>query len=117
MKLKPECKTDKWGDKEWKTENGALHRSDGPAVEKFNGTKMWYKDGKLHREDGPAFVSKDGNKHWFLNGIRHREDGPAVEFEDGTKFWVLDGKELTLKQFNQIKMDKNYKGEILKVFK
>ena len=41
--------------------------------------KQWFKDGALHREDGPAIEREDGHKEWFINGKRHRVDGPAIE--------------------------------------
>ena len=47
--------------------NGLLHREDGPAVEKNNGTKKWLINGLLHREDGPAFVWANGRIEWWLN--------------------------------------------------
>jgi hypothetical protein len=56
-------------------------------------------DGKLHRKDGPAIERADGTKAWYVNGKYHREDGPAIEYADGTKFWYVDGKLLTQEQF------------------
>lgn len=85
--------------------NGKLHRTDGPAVERFDGKrKEWYLNGKLHREDGPAIV---GFIHdiWYFDGVRviyneklnennyinnyfHREDGPAITYKNGYKeYW------------------------------
>ena len=80
--------------------NDQLHREDGPAIERPNGTKYWYLNGKRHREDGPAIEYQDGDKIWYLNGKVHREDGPALEWSDGTKFWYLNGKRLTEQEFN-----------------
>lgn len=70
---------------------------------KVSATKTeWYNlDGKLHREDGPAIERKNGDKYWYRNGEAHREDGPAVEYADGDKHWFLNGEVLTESQFNQ----------------
>jgi len=44
----------KYGDRFWFNKNRNLHRLDGPATERNDGTKTWYKNGKKHRLDGPA---------------------------------------------------------------
>lgn len=67
--------------------DGRPHRLDGPAVERADGTRSWYRDGTRHRDDGPAIEHPDGKKIWCLNDRLHREDGPAVEEPDGTKVW------------------------------
>jgi len=52
---------------------------------------IWYFRGYLvHREDGPALERKDGHKEWYKNGKLHRQDGPAVEMKDGTKMVVFE---------------------------
>ena len=48
--------------------NGLLHRLDGPAVVRSNGSKEWYKEGKLHRLDGAAIENPHSNKAFFING-------------------------------------------------
>jgi hypothetical protein len=73
-------------------EKGVLHRLDGPAVEKADGTKQWYVNGKLHRLDGPAIEYVNGTKMWYQNDKLHREDGPAIEFADGRKVWQQNNK-------------------------
>lgn len=78
------------GDKVWRV-NGKHHREDGPAVEGINGDKYWYIHDKLHRLDGPAIDSIEV-KEWFINGERHREGGPAIEWDSGLKKWYLNGK-------------------------
>lgn len=83
------------GNKFWKNENGLLHRTDGPAIEYANGTKVWGINGLLHRTDGPAVEYSDGTKKWWLNNKLHRTDGPAIEWANGTKEWHLNGKKLT----------------------
>ena len=76
---------------EWRNQDGYLHRLDGPAEEKINGTKEWYQNGKRHREDGPDREWTDGTKWWYKNGQLHREDGPAQEWSDGDKLWYKNG--------------------------
>ena len=79
------------GDKFW-YRNGQLDREDGPAIERANGDKFWYLNGQCHREDGPAVEYANGDKDWYLDGQRHREDGPAVEWANGNKDWYLNGQ-------------------------
>jgi hypothetical protein len=67
---------DEYGTKRWRNQEGQCHRTEGPAVEKANGTKEWY-----------------------LNGQRHRTEGPAVEWADGTKVWWVDGQPLTFAEW------------------
>ena len=81
---------------------GRLHRLDGPAVEKANGTKEWWVNGIRHREDGPAIEYDDGIKHWWVNGKQHRIDGPAAEFTDGSKEWWVEGKYLSEEDFKKL---------------
>lgn len=51
-----------------------------------HGTRSYYNAaGLLHREDGPAIVRVDGTVEWWFNGELHRDVGPAVERSDGTK--------------------------------
>ena len=100
--------------KEWRL-NGALHRTDGPAVERARYSKEaneWWVNGMRHRDDGPAVEYPSGTQIWYLNGEKqkelyigpgkrktwkegngsiHRDDGPAIEFEDGSKEWYQHG--------------------------
>jgi len=59
---------DEDGNKRWYNETGELHREDGPAVERADGYKAWYKNMKLHREDGPAQEYPNGRKLWYIKG-------------------------------------------------
>jgi hypothetical protein len=65
--------------KVWRNSNGDLHRTDGPAVERWD-HKAWYVRGKLHRTDGPA-VERWDHKEWCVGG----------EFlgYDNEGFWAL----------------------------
>ncbi len=92
---------DEDGSKFWKNEKNQLHRTDGPAVEKANGSKEWYVNGKRHRTDGPAREWTDGSKEWWINGSLHRTDGPAIEYASGIKEWWIHGKFLTEESFQE----------------
>ena len=56
----------------------------------------------FHRTDGPAVEWADGTKVWYVEGKRHRTDGPAIECADGDKVWYVDGKKHTEEEFNKI---------------
>src|ERR1035437_4008111 len=115
--LLPRYKVFEDGRKEWRREDGMLHRVGGPAVEEANGGKKWYSHGRLHRvgaaaleypngfrtwylqgerhrQDGPAVECANGSREWFFHGLRHREDGPAVEAADGVREWWLNGEKV-----------------------
>jgi len=55
------------------TFDGHHHRTDGPAVERFDGVKFWFVKGKLHRLDGPAAEYVNGDKEWFIYGKKYSE--------------------------------------------
>lgn len=76
----------------WENRRGRLHRKNGPALIKMDGTQEWYLHGRLHRDDGPAFIRIDGTRGWYLHGRLHRENGPAVIETDGTQTWCQHGK-------------------------
>ncbi len=82
---------DRLGNKFWKNKEEKLHRLDGPAIERTDGTKYWYQNGKFHRLDGPAREFENGHKEWWINGVVHREDGPACISSSGIKWWYVDG--------------------------
>ena len=94
--MKPICTINNYGDKIWRL-NGKLHREDGPAIKRVDGTKEWYLNDLRHREDGPAIEWADEHKHWFLHGLLHREDGPAIEYPDGYKEWFYQDKKIDCK--------------------
>jgi hypothetical protein len=95
---------DEYGDKRYykDREMTIYHRTDGPACEYADGSKVWWVDDKHHRTDGPAIDWANGNKAWYVDGKFHRLDGPACEWSDGTKSWYVEGKLLTEKQFNAL---------------
>lgn len=67
-----------------------------------NGSKFWLQKGKLHRLNGPAIEKADGTNEWYQWDKPHRLDGPAIEYPDGTKGrWYIEGKEYTEQAFNQ----------------
>jgi hypothetical protein len=69
-----------------------LHRENGPAVIKMNGTKKWFRNNLLHREDGPAIETPDGYKYYYRNHKRHRIDGPAIIRPNGSYEWWFENK-------------------------
>jgi len=78
----------KCGDIEYRLD-GKLHREDGPAVERPDGTRCWHQHGELHREDGPAVEFPNGDKYWCLRGEYHRVGGPAIESQHcGRQYWL-----------------------------
>jgi hypothetical protein len=100
----------------WYNDKEKLHRLDGPAFERADGSKSWYVDGKRHRLDGPAIEDADGYKSWYVNGERHRLDGPAIEYADGDKSWYVNDKKMTKKEFNEyIKPKSSCEGKVVEV--
>lgn len=72
--------------------NGKLHRENGPAIERSNGTLEWYVHGERHRENGPAIQMKNGSRFWYRNGELHRKEGAALEMVSGASAWYLNGR-------------------------
>ena len=81
-----------YGHRHWYNANGKLHRVDGPAFERADGTKAWFVNSLQHRLDGPAVEWANGDRQWWVNGQRHRIDGPSFEGVNGTKAWYVNGK-------------------------
>ena len=90
-----------YGTRRYYNAAGQLHRLDGPAIERADGTKCWCQNSLIHRTDGPAIEYADGEKRWYQHSQRHRLDGPAVERSDGSMEWWINGEELTEADFNQ----------------
>lgn len=51
-------------------------------------------EGFLHRLDGPALEKADGTKMWFVNGLQHRLDGPSTQDPDGLNLWYIEDEEV-----------------------
>jgi len=49
---------------------GKLHRDDGPAIIRADGSEEWYQHDKLHRDDGPAIIRADGSGEWYQHGVK-----------------------------------------------
>ena len=77
--------------------DSVIHRSDGPAIIRIDGTREYYVDGLLHRnpEYGiilPAIIKGDGTKLWYNKGMLHRDNGrPAILYPDGSGFHYVNG--------------------------
>ena len=80
---------------EWRSSDGRLHRTDGPARIWPNGDQEWFQNGRLHRTDGPAIIHANGHQEWRQYGRRHRTDGPAIIYSDGAEEWWVNGQQLT----------------------
>jgi hypothetical protein len=52
--------------KDWRNEHGLLHRVDGPALIRPDGTQYWCQHGELHRADGPAVILSYGRQYWYV---------------------------------------------------
>lgn len=63
-----------------------------------HGTRTYHSDEEMtnvHREDGPAIQRSDGSNFWIINNQLHREDGPAIEIFGGFNFWYINGNNVT----------------------
>jgi antitoxin component YwqK of YwqJK toxin-antitoxin module len=96
-------------EKSWLSDNGELHREDGPAFILYYDsgqiqTEEFFIFDKNHRAKGPAIIDyyEDGpieREVFFLYGMRHRIDGPAEisYYEDGSihhEEWYINGNYL-----------------------
>jgi hypothetical protein len=96
---------------------GKRHRTDGPAAE-CDGFREWWVDGKLHRTDGPASEHANGDREWYVNGVLHRTDGPAVEYADGAPAaWFANGVRLLTSDVAQLlDMDPQLRRDVLNLY-
>ena len=62
--------------------------------------RYWMINGEVHREDGPAIERPDGTKGWVIKNKPHRLDGPAEEWPDGTMRYFINGREFTKEQWS-----------------
>ena len=69
--LKLRVEVDQFGTRKFYNVLDQLHREDGPAVEDYLGTKLWYLNGQLHRTNGPAVEYFTGGKRWALHGTMY----------------------------------------------
>lgn len=70
------------------------------------GEVVWRtEEGKFHRIGAPAHEFDNGDKVWYVNGLRHNEEGPAIQLANGENHYYIEGKELSLDQFQQWKLD------------
>jgi hypothetical protein len=100
LKLEVTMTIDINGSKIWKNKKGEIHRdNDLPAIEYYNGTKVWYQYGKRHRDnDLPAIEFIDGTKEWYQYGKRHRDNGkPAFVAFNGNKEWFINDIQIRFK--------------------
>jgi len=117
--MKNGCVVDLDGSKHWCKDNN-LHRADGPAIERFDGTKSWWYKGvfvgfgdkpdpalwerltSTEINGGPLLngcvVDLDGDKFWYKDDQLHREDGPAIDSVVG-KQWYFNGERLGLDDY------------------
>ena len=38
-----------------------------------DGLERWFENGRLHRLDGPALTRADGTRSWYLDGVEYTE--------------------------------------------
>lgn len=58
----------------WLLDNQLHRTNDLPAVERFDGTKVWYQYNQRHRITGPAVTRTDGEIFYWLNGHHLTQD-------------------------------------------
>jgi hypothetical protein len=84
---------------EWKLD-GLLHREDGPAFRRSDGSYGYYINGQPHRVNGVAIRwGKDNIDFYYQNGQLHNEKGYAVNYADGTGCYYIHGKAVTQRDF------------------
>ena len=79
-----------------------------------HGNQEWTQNGELHRVDGPAVIYADGTQKWFRNNELHREDGPAIIWHNGKQDWYLDGKQYTEDSLNK-KLKSTCEGKVVEI--
>ena len=70
----------RYGTREW-TEDGYLHRLNGPSIIHADGMEIWCMHNKLHRTDGPACTWPNGKREWWIND---------VDITDKVERWLKD---------------------------
>ena len=79
-----------------------MHRTDGPAIIRPDGSKEWYFCGKKHNPKGPAITRPDGREEWYYFDTRHSHFGPAFISADGVKEWWLHGHHVTYNDYEKL---------------
>ena len=79
---------------EYRNSAGLLHRTNGPAIEWADGSKLYYQNDQRHRTNGPAIEYANGTKAYWQHGQLHRTNGPAIEYANGTKEYWQNGKQI-----------------------
>lgn len=64
-----------------------MHREDGPALIRWDGTFAWYINGKAHKDDGPAVLYSDGTYKWYINNINKSEEIEKWIKENNIPHW------------------------------
>jgi hypothetical protein len=66
-----------------------FHRENNqPSLEYPDGQEYYHYGGKLHRTEGPAVLSYEGTRAWYRHGrLYSYNDHHTVEYPDGTKLW------------------------------
>ena len=101
--------TDGNGDTLWRTADGQLHRTDGPAIEWANGTREWFVDGQLHREDGPAIEYADGafaKPSWPAQTMGLLHSDPLLRV--GKSHWGL-GARCLVRRHHRLESDSDHR--------
>ena len=98
----------KHGNKRWLDQNNRLHREDGPAVIRKNGTIEYYIHGQRHRLNGPAVILVGIREEYWVNGDRHRLNGPAVIWNNGPIEWWIKDRRVREKDHPFVKLLKQY---------
>lgn len=65
------------------------------------GGKFWYLNGDHHRTSGPAIEHFNGTRHWFVRGNLHRSDGPATEYFGGRFQWFIEGRWVSKEEYKK----------------
>lgn len=70
-------------------------------------TYKYYRNGKLHRDDGPAVIKPDGTQEWYKEGKLYREDGPFIVYTSDVANWNKEGKISKNKKLVDLPKDTN----------
>ena len=68
------------------------------TVKVYNVKTEWWLNDELHREDGPAIERKNGTKEWWLNGKEYTEEEYYKEIQRRSN----PVKELTVSEISEL---------------